>query len=239
LIELRRWLEENQTSGRTALVWFGIHGGLNADYGMLDLLKLRPILERMNRAYPLSLTVISNSRRKYVQAIKPWSIPTCYLNWHPDTVIPALRCHAIAVVPVSDNPFTRCKSNNRLALSLNAGLAVIADAIPSYEDFSEVCFLNGWESGLQRYITDSDLRRRHVQHGQKIVAREYSIEKISEKWRGFFESLIAERRAPGTLCSRFVTSPNKALSQKMQAAENEEEANPAKASDSSAHEKLL
>ena len=44
LMGLRRRLTENR-SKRTALVWFGIHGGANADYGMLDLLKLRPILE--------------------------------------------------------------------------------------------------------------------------------------------------------------------------------------------------
>jgi hypothetical protein len=196
LIELQRRLEENKSTGRAALVWFGIHGGANADYGMLDLLKLRPILEKLNRAHPLSLTIISNSRRKYVKAIQPWAIPTYYLNWHPDTVIAALRCHAIGVIPVSDNPFTRCKSNNRLAFSLNAGLAVVADAIPSYADFSDVCFLGEWQSGLERYLSDSDLRRRHVEQGRTIVARQYSIKHISQKWRRLFDKLWAKQAAP-------------------------------------------
>jgi hypothetical protein len=191
--ELLRALKEGKLEGRTPLVWFGIHGGANAEYGMLDLLKLRPLLEQTNRTHPLSLTVISNSREKYNRAIKPWVFPTHYLNWHPQTVVSALRSHAVAVIPVTDNPFTRCKSNNRLAFSLNVGLAVVADAIPSYQDFADVCFLNDWQSGLERYLTDPDLRRRHVQRGQTMIAREWSIERITKKWREFFDSLLAEK----------------------------------------------
>jgi hypothetical protein len=125
--------------------------------------------------------------------IKPWLFPTYYLNWHPDTVFPALGAHAIAVIPVSDNPFTRCKSNNRLALSLNIGLAVVADAIPSYLDFADVCCLNEWQSGLERYLADPELRRRHVEQGQTMIALKCSIERIAQKWREFFDTLSTEK----------------------------------------------
>ena len=179
--------------GRTPLVWFGIHGGPNAQYGMLDLLKLRPLLENLSRRYPLSLTVISNSREKYNRAIKSWPFPTHYLNWNADTLFTALRAHAIAVIPVSENPFTRCKSNNRLALSLSVGLAVVADSIPSYRDFADCCFLDDWQSGLERYLSDPEVRRRHVERGQTIILREWSITRLAEKWRDFFDTLLAKR----------------------------------------------
>jgi hypothetical protein len=198
---LLRQLEAGNQKGRTPLVWFGIHGGPNAEYGMLDLLKVRPLLEKMNRTYPLSLTVISNSKQKYDRAIKPWSFPTYYLNWQADTLLPALRSHAIAVIPISQNPFTRCKSNNRLALSLNVGLAVVADSIPSYQDFAEVCCLDNWETGLENYLFDAELRRRHVERGQTIIARDWNPAQIAEKWRNFFDTLLAKRTThASTLC---------------------------------------
>jgi hypothetical protein len=193
LAKLSRQLENGNLSGRTPLVWFGIHGGPNAEYGMLDLLKLRPLLEKLNRTYPLSLTVISNSKEKYNRAIKPWPFPTYYLSWHADTLFSALRSHSMAVLPISENPFTRCKSNNRLALSLSMGLAVVADAIPSYQDFADVCFLGDWQMGLEGYLSDAQLRRRHVESGQAIIAREWTLTHVAEKWRRFFDTLLVKR----------------------------------------------
>lgn len=193
LATLLRQLEDGNLNGRTPLVWFGIHGGPNAEYGMLDLLKLRPLLEKMNRTYPLSLTVISNSKEKYDRAIKPWPFPTYYLNWQADTLLPALRSHAIAVIPIAENPFTRCKSNNRLASSLYVGLAVVADSIPSYQDFADVCYLDDWETGLESYLSDAELRRHHVERGQAIIAREWTPTHLAEKWRKFFDTLLAKK----------------------------------------------
>jgi hypothetical protein len=201
LAKLLRQLEAGKQNGRTPLAWFGIHGGPNAEHGILDLLKVRALLEKMNRTYPLSLTVISNSKKKYDRAIKPWSIPTYYLDWQADTLLPALRSHAIAVIPISQNPFTRCKSNNRLTLSLNVGLAVVADSIPSYQDFAEVCCLDNWETGLENYLFNPELRRRHVERGQTIIARDWSLRQLAEKWRNFFDTLLAQRTThASTLC---------------------------------------
>lgn len=204
--KLLRQLEAGKQNGRTPLVWFGIHGGFNAEYGILDLLKVRALLEKINRSYPLSLTVISNSKEKYDRAIKPWSFPTYYLNWQADTLLPALRSHAIAVIPIAQNPFTRCKSNNRLALSLNVGLAVVADSIPSYQDFAEVCCLDSWETGLENYLADPELRRRHVERGQGIIARDWSSVQLAEKWRNFFDTLLAKKTThASTLCFQETT----------------------------------
>jgi hypothetical protein len=193
LAKLLQRLAQGKCDGRTPLVWFGIYGGPNAEYGMLDLLKLGPLLEELNRAYPLSLTVISNSKTKYDRAIKPWPFPTYYLNWHADTVVAALRSHAIAILPITENPFTRCKSNNRVALALSLGLAVVADAIPSYWDFADACHLGDWETGLKRYLSDAELRRQHVERGQAIIAGAWTVSHIGEKWRSFFENLLTTR----------------------------------------------
>jgi hypothetical protein len=190
LVRLLHQLAADKHQGVVPLVWFGNHGSPYADGGMLDLLKVRALLERMHRRYPLSLTVISNSRAKYNQAIRPWKIPTRYLPWRPDTFLPALRAHAIAILPILDNPFTRCKSNNRLALSLHTGLAVVADSIPSYQAFAHVCRLDNWETGLAGYLTDLAARQADVQAGQALIAKEYSLGSIADQWQNLFHMLL-------------------------------------------------
>jgi hypothetical protein len=189
-------LRVRQAHGRTPLVWFGNHGSPYAEGGMLDLQKIRPALERLNRQHPISLTVISNSRWKYQRAIKPWAVPTDYLTWHPATFLCALRAHAIAVIPISANPFTICKSNNRLALALNEGLAVVADLIPSYRSFAAACYLGDWETGLHRYLSDPHLRNSHVALGKAMVNDEWTVARIADQWQTFFDAVLVRGKIP-------------------------------------------
>lgn len=188
--------------GRTPLIWFGNHGSPNAEGGMLDLQKIRRLLERLNCQFPISLTVISNSRWKYQRAIKPWKVPTYYLNWHAATFLSTLRAHVIAVIPISPNPFTICKSNNRLALALNEGLAVVADLIPSYREFAGVCYLGEWESGLHSYLRDPRLRSSHAALGRTIVRDRWSMPRIADQWQTFFDGFLARIQASSQLPDR-------------------------------------
>ena len=194
--ELRRllsWLENGRKAGtEAALVWFGIHGGPHHEHGMGDLLRIRPVIEQLHRRHGVQLTVISNSREKFDRLITPWSVPTRYLEWSPLTFLPALRAHHIALIPVTQNSFTRCKSNNRLATALAAGLAVVADAIPSYQEFAQVCRLDFWQQGLSDYVRDPALRSRDVRAGQVLVSRICSPERIADDWQGLFTAVAAE-----------------------------------------------
>lgn len=178
-------------AGPARLVWFGSHGGPSGDYGMGDLETVRPLLESLHRDHPLSLTVISNSAAKFARLIRPWNLPTHYLAWNAETFLDALRLHAIALIPIRQNPFTRCKTNNRLATALTAGLAVVASGIPSYGPFDECCALDDWSGGLQRYILDPDARRRDVASGRALVQRESSLAVIADQWQRYFEGLRA------------------------------------------------
>jgi glycosyltransferase involved in cell wall biosynthesis len=201
---LRRWvhqrrlrrllarLEQGRAAGvETSLVWFGIHGGPHHDHGMADLQRVRPIVETIHRQHKLQLTVISNSRSKFASLIAPWTVPTHYLEWSPATFLDALRAHDIALIPVTQNPFTRCKSNNRLATALSVGLAVVADSIPSYREFAEMCRLDDWRRGLIDYVNDPDLRRRHSTEGRQYVLRKYSLSRIAGDWEGLFRTITA------------------------------------------------
>lgn len=189
LLRLRRQLHAERRRGITQLVWFGSHGSAYAEGGMLDLLKIRAPLERLSRRFPLSLTVISNNEPKYREHIAPWDIPTRYVMWDRVTFVPLLRAHDIAVIPITPNPFTLCKSNNRLAQALQEGLAVVADPIPSYLEFSEVSQLGDWEKGLVAYLESPSLRTAHVAKARHLISDRWVISRIADQWKSVFDHL--------------------------------------------------
>jgi hypothetical protein len=89
--------------------------------------------------------------------------------------------HSIALVPFDGCDFNIAKSNNRLALSLFHGVAVVADGIDSYREFSDCVILDDW-SGIARYLADYDLLRRHVTVGHARAASNYCAEIIGKQW---------------------------------------------------------
>lgn len=185
--KLRSLLSQLDASAATRLVWFGSHGGPAGEHGMGDLETIRPLLESLHGERPLSLTVISNSAEKFERLISRWRLPTQYLAWHPATFLEALRAHEIALIPIQDTPFTRCKTNNRLVTALAAGVAVVATGIPSYRPFAGVAALDDWPGGLRRYIFDPEGRRQAVAAGQALVQREWTLPLIADQWRRYFD----------------------------------------------------
>jgi len=173
------------------LVWFGNHGSDYAEGGMSDLCSIQAVLEAANRDSPLSLTVISNSRAKFADLTRSWRLATHYVDWHPATFSRALQCHDVALIPVRPNPFTLCKTNNRVATALLHGLGVAADSIPSYRALAEWVVLDNWHDGLHRLMSDADYRRACVARGGEMVRTQWSIERIGSQW------LQALRRVAG------------------------------------------
>jgi len=182
-------LRRQRRQGRHALVWFGNRGS-SFSGGIRDLATIRDTLEAVNRDFPLSLTVVSNSRRAYKETVEGWSVPTRYVAWDLKSAASIIAAHDVAVIPVVANPITVCKTNNRLAYALHLGVAVVADPIPSYEAFSAACILGDWEDGLRGYLADPSLRERHVAEGRAIIGRDWTIERIAAQWAALFDSVL-------------------------------------------------
>ena len=187
----RTALAREQFVGRTPLVWFGSHGNHFSPGGMSDVLPLRPILERVDKSHPISLTIISNQRKKFDSYFQNWQIPTHYLEWDRVTFITALKMHEISIIPSIDNAFTRCKSSNRLVLSIHHGLSVVADAIPSYEAYADVAHIGGWERNILSLLNDVDGRRLKVARCQRTVLIRNGISRIADLW----DQLLFAKRA--------------------------------------------
>jgi len=186
---LMRFLGSRKGRDSTHLVWFGNYKGSYKDSGLPHVGKLQPLLERIHARHRLSLTVISNSRSTFDQVFKDWALPVFYMDWNPFNFYQAMRQHAIAVIPIDVNEFTKVKTNNRVVLSLYLGLGVISDSIPSYEEFSECTFMDNWENGLHQYITHPGLIADHIQAGRTIITEKYILPVIADKWDALFHAV--------------------------------------------------
>jgi hypothetical protein len=185
--EMRLWQRRRLQRGSAAarLIWFGNHAGSISRSGMAHLATVRLTLEQCARDHAATLTVVSNSRATYRQVTQGWHIPTSYFEWNLSTFLRVLRMHSIAVIPFADGEFDSVKSNNRLALCLYHGVAVVADRIPSYDEFADCAMLDNWR-GVDMYLRDDDLRKRHVIAGHARVAENYDMQRIGALWLQVF-----------------------------------------------------
>lgn len=164
------------------LLWFGSHGSGHAEGGMADLRLIRDVLERAHARQPLCLTVISNNKDKYRRLIGGWGLHTHYLGWDLLTFSRAALLHDIAVIPIGRNPFTLCKTNNRVATAFIHGLAVVADSIPSYEEFAGSAVLDDWDRGLAALMANRSLRAGRIESGQRLLQQRWSLPAIVDEW---------------------------------------------------------
>jgi len=182
-------LESKLVADRRRLVWFGNHGSDYASGGMLDLQRIYPLLETLDAETPLQLTIISNSVEKYRLTTKAWRIKTHYLRWRPTTFSRAMRLHELCLIPIGDNPFTRCKTNNRVATALLHDVPVVADSIPAYEAFADSIALNDWEGGLRLLLNDSAEAKRRVALGKARLAADWTLPVIADRWLATLRTL--------------------------------------------------
>lgn len=173
----------NRRPGALRLIWYGNHGAGGAPAGMSDLLKVRQVLKRQAEVTPLTLTVMSNAYRKYLRLLSGWRIPTTYLPWTIGRADAVLRRHEVALIPVTQNAFTVGKTINRPATAIMAGLGVVADAIPSYEELRPFVWLDDWPGGLTHYAATRPAQDPSLQAARAYLAEAYRPEAITERWR--------------------------------------------------------
>jgi hypothetical protein len=182
LSALRAELARSGVSEGRRLVWYGISGTKKARNGLYDVDAHAAVLERHHRRRPLSLTVVTDSRRRYDETLAGRSFPTFFVRWNYWTFNACLRLHDIAVLPVQRNEYNWAKSANRLTTALANGLAVCATAIPSYEPFRGSAVLDDWEDGLADLMASEAGRRARIEAGRAVIDTEYTLQAATRKW---------------------------------------------------------
>lgn len=164
------------------LVWFGNAGQDDPPFGLIDLARIRPHLEQLQTHRPIRLTVISNSRATFDRHLAGVRFPTVYVEWDNDRYQSLLRRQDLCLIPVTPNPFTLCKTSNRLALSLRIGLPAAVDLIPSYEELRCFAHSGDWSDGLVEYAQSVNLRNEHVRAGQRYLREKYTVQRVVDQW---------------------------------------------------------
>lgn len=174
------------------ILWFGIHGGPHTEFGMLDLLSLQNPLERVAKLLDIELVIVSNSYAKYKNAILPFKLPTCYLEWSPRLIHHVLNSTNIVILPSQFNDFVNSKSENRAILSLTAGVPVVATYKSIYKDFLGCMLFDDFYKGIVTYLTQPELVTQHLNIAQEIINKAYSHNVLSSQRLSLFNQIVRQ-----------------------------------------------
>lgn len=169
------------------LIWFGNHGAGHVQSGMGDLDRVRSVIESDGL---LTLTIVSNSAKKFRKLFRDWRVPTRYVPWRLDTVDRVLAMHDCAVIPITSNPFTEAKTMNRPATALMAGLDVFADRIPSYDELAPFITLDAWHRLHERTVS-RELVHDRIRAAQAYLGEYYSPSRVAIHWAEAVEQALA------------------------------------------------
>jgi hypothetical protein len=181
------------------IVWFGSHGSPNAPAGMEDLRRIVKPIESAAKIRPCELVIISNNQAKFEAMRRELPLPVRYVEWADGALMSEFASGNLVVVPISANPFTKCKSNNRVATALWHGLPTIADRIPAYEELSEFAILDDWDNGFAHAMSASRELRMRTAAGTSYVRAHFGNRTIAAEWRHAIKVVLAQSARSRTL----------------------------------------
>jgi glycosyltransferase involved in cell wall biosynthesis len=139
-------------------------------------------LERAHRDRPIELVVISNNQVRFDALTYGVKIFTRYETWSNERVFFELSRADLFVMPSATDPFSLCKSANRAVLALANSVPVVATYLESLEPLRDVMVLDDWSAGIETYLFDPAMAKRHLVQAQPILAEQFSIEAIGRLW---------------------------------------------------------
>lgn len=175
------------TPGKKSIVWFGASGSTSPPFGLIDLGKIIPVLNKVNEKEPIRLNVFSDSREEFKKYTSGATFEAVYYPWQKASFPYFFSQHALCVLPISRNAFTDCKTSNRIILALQLKVPVITERIPSYEDFDEFLFYNDWEKNITDILSGSnkDLVKSKLKNGLAYVNAHYNDQHVYKQWSDF------------------------------------------------------
>lgn len=169
-------------AGVARLVWFGHSAGSRQLSGMVDLVRIAPMVANLGKSHPLHLTVISDNSQLYRECVAPVVRSSRYIEWNAASFDSLLGQQHIVLIPAQHNEYTASKSDNRVVTALRHGLAVVADPVPSYAPYVDVISLGDMEAGLRRYLQDPARRTADAARGQAKAAHAENAERVLVQW---------------------------------------------------------
>lgn len=176
------------------LLWFGNHGAAYAEFGMLDLLRIKDELEATARETNVELVVVSNNLEKYQTYIQPMAIPSRYVEWSPASIDRELKRATVVLIPNSLDDFSICKSANRTVHALTNNLPVVATGTPSLLPLAGSIAIDDFRAGLKRYLSSAKHVADDIARGKELSQAHFGPTVISHAWQQALKDAIANCR---------------------------------------------
>lgn len=199
---LRRRKQDYAAGTPFKLVWEGLPSNVS------QLGVIAPVLHDIAKQHPLELHIVTDNDRA---GAMPWlpRIKTAHVaqltfdkvvlhRWDKDTLADIVTGCDAAIIPIfTDDPLTRGKPGNKLALLWRMAMPVVTTATPAYLQMQEEAGLGefacatdaGWRAALERLVNDEVLRRQSGERGHAYVTEQLSTDKLLERWDAVFASL--------------------------------------------------
>lgn len=106
----------------------------------------------------------------------------------------------IALVPLEDTPFNRCKSNIKWLEYSMAGIPGVYAALPPYRDVEQgrtgllARARSDWKEALDVLIREPALRKTLADEACNQVMKRFSLSKNSQLYYDFYESVLLEKK---------------------------------------------
>jgi hypothetical protein len=180
------------------LLWFG-HGS-----NLRSIVELFPGMRTLAADYTVELHLVTvshpevericaDSNENYGPAFTiRLSIWSTDVTWH------ALQNCDLVLIPIQSNdPSKLVKSPNRLVEALWAGRFVVANPIPSYEEFGDFVWLGDrLVNGVRWALAHPAEVRRKIAAGQEYIQKNYSPEAIARQWDSALKEALDVHASP-------------------------------------------
>lgn len=176
--------------GLPVVAWFGNVGSVVPRFGLIDLEDIVPQLQAAAVVQPFRLVVCTASREAFDARIARHRLEATFVPWSRSAQSAVLASASAAVLPITSNPFTVCKTANRVATALLHGAPVVAGHIPSYEELRDFILFDRWEENVVDLLRDPMAAWGRVEGGREYVTRRFGRDVVVEQWeRALIEAL--------------------------------------------------
>ncbi len=107
----------------------------------------------------------------------------------------------LALVPLDDSPFNRCKSNIKWLEYSICGIPAVYAALPPYRDVEQgrtgllARARSDWHEALDVLIREPALRKGIAEEASNQVMKRFSLSRNSHLYYEFYESVLLEKKA--------------------------------------------
>jgi len=168
--------------GKQNVLWFGNVGSERPRFGLINLIDIAEELVAAHERAPFRLAVLTGDPGGYRGRLEQLPLAVEFAPWHRTALFDHLPGSAAVIVPNGRDPFSICKSANRVEVALANGIPVVASRIPSVEPFEGCVEFDDFEGGLVRYLTNQDHGRDHLDRAAAILDRDYSGRAVARAW---------------------------------------------------------